>query len=166
MRDRAPGRRGGRIICFGRGEFFLKRERRGRIEAWRGRLRRGLSISPPEPVSLAARTSRSTVTLLSAARDLCGRRRQPPRSAQRDRRRFRRRRPSRRPSAAGRPRERLSPNEPLSTAAAATAAAAADLAFFQRGAVSVVAQERGLFVLLAAGFKGLSSSASTGAAPR
>ena len=44
---------------------------------------------------------------------------------------------------------------PLSTTATTTAAAAADLAFFQRGAIPVVAQKRNFFIPVAAGFKGL-----------
>jgi hypothetical protein len=47
---------------------LLNHHRGGRIESWRwrGRLNRGLSISPSEPISPAARTSGSTVTLCSA----------------------------------------------------------------------------------------------------
>jgi hypothetical protein len=44
---------------------------------------------------------------------------------------------------------------PLSTTAPPSTAAAADVAFFQRGAIHVIAQKRYFFILVAAGFKGL-----------
>jgi hypothetical protein len=70
VRNAVAKRRRGRIICFRRGEFLLERERRRRIEPGGSRLGRGLAVSSPEPVSLSARTSWSTATILVIARSL------------------------------------------------------------------------------------------------
>ena len=103
-------RRGSGIVRFRGGEFLLERKRGRRIEAGcspRAALLR--QFAEAGFARLANLAIDGDAPLRCA--DLCGRRRQPRRSAQRGRRRFRRRRPSRRPSAAGRPAERLSPNE-------------------------------------------------------
>ena len=152
MKDRVAGRLGGGIVRFGRGEFFLKHQRGGRIEAWRGRLGRTLSVSSPEPVSLAARTSRSTVTLFSAARtspvegvSLAARRNEIAADFGDDSQAVVRR--------LRRVLQEIVSEWALSAATTATATTTANLAVFQRRTAAALAQAPNLFILIARRFE-------------
>ena len=72
VRDRVAGRRRNNPLPDA-GEFFASSASDGgEVEARDGRLRHSFSVQLPKPVSLSAGPSRSTVTLLSAARTSAG----------------------------------------------------------------------------------------------
>ena len=142
----------GKIVRFGRGERLLARQRGGRIEAGARRLGRGFSVSSPEPVSTTPRTSRSTVTVFSAAHTplaqsvgITARRNKVPADFGDDSQpvvsRLR-----------GVRREVISKRALTPASASPSAAAAANLAFVDRGIASVLAQARRLLIVLAGRF--------------